>query len=647
MNYLFFDTETRSEAPLKDCGAWRYSEHQTTDCLCAAWAINDEPVEVMKPADAAKAFFSEPISKDMLVVVRNAPFDFAIMVNVLIPKYGFHPSWGDPSKWLCTAALSRMHGLPASLEGSAEYLNKVNKKLPDGKRLIGLYSIPATDRKTGKKYFREIPPDDWKKMLDYNKKDVAADREAFKTLIKLPNFAIEEAAYRHDFALNIRGVRIDTAGLNRLVEIIEAATERAMTDQRKYSVTWKDKDGKEYTDALNVRSVPKLKAWLLSKGFDVPDTRIDTLEEIYEDTADEEVREVLSFRFFLAKASLKKYRAAVNRVSPDGRLRYFLKYFGAHTGRYAGEGFQIHNLPKSKWPKGVSPVAEIERLIREVSADTDYKDLVEYGKKILPGLMIPDEGKTFIAGDFSAIEARGIAWLAGCDRMLSSFKAGTDLYIEMAERINKAKPNRQLGKAAILGCGYGMGISKFEQTCKKWGIDISSKLAEDAVEAYRSLFSEIPAFWYTLEDAFRSCWLSKQPRTVGEYLRVERGGNYLRVRLPSGRWLYYHQIKIEDGQLSYLNFGKKGARVKIWGGTIAENVTQAMCRDILTDRMLACEAAGLPVQVHIHDEIVIESELEKTEKNQKLFDKIMNTAPSWAIGFPLKTETEITSRYHK
>ena len=725
--FLFVDVETRSFADLPKCGAWRYSEHETTDCLCIACALDGAPVDVDKP-QAAVSFRKKP-APDIIFVARNAPFEYAIFKNVLIPRYGFHADYADPSRWLCTAALSRMHGLPASLESSADYINKKWKKLPDGKRLIGLYSIPATNRKTGERYFREIPPDDWKRMLEYNVIDVESDREAFATLRKLPNFAVEEAAYRHDFCMNINGVRIDTAGLSKLVGVIERATERALNDQRKYSVTWKDKNGEEYTGPLNVRSVPKLKSWLLSKGFDIDDTRIETLEAVYDARgavtryreektrvkyyilgegfteytaatglpatagADEvgqpwetpefikwrnkqtkyahysvipkrvpytvalsqrdinEIQEVLSFRFFLAKASLKKYRAAADRVSPDGRLRYFLKYFGAHTGRFAGEGFQVHNLPKSKWEKGVKPDKEIAKLIKSIDDNTGYKELVELGKKILPGLMIPDKGNVFLSGDFAAVEARGIAWLAGCKKMLTAFVSGADLYADTAKRINPTHPDRQLGKRVILGAGYGIGVDKFHAVCIKAGENMPRELAERAVTAYREGYPEIPRFWYALEDAFRATWASRQARSVG-VLRFERGGNYIRVKLPSGRFLYYHQVKIDaDGQLSYMNFGKKGARVNIWGGVLAENITQAVCRDILTDRMQELEghglSASLPVRLHVHDEIVVEVPTKSAKTKQKTFDKILNTAPEWAQGFPLKTESEITERYHK
>lgn len=652
MSYLFLDTETKSYAPLKECGAYRYSEDSTTDCLCVAWGIDKGVVHAGTPEQVAKIFRERP-GIDTFFVARNAPFDFAIFKNVLVPKYGFHPDYADPARWICTAKLSRMHGLPASLEESANYLNKKHKKLPDGKRLITMYSIPAKNKKTGERYFRPIPPDEMARMIEYCKLDVEADREAFYTLIKLPNVEIEKAVVAQDFALNVRGIKIDVEGLHHLVEVIEKATARAMTDQRKYNVTWKDKNGAEYTDALNVRSVPKLKAWLMSKGFDVPDTRVDTLEEIYENTADAEVKEVLSFRFFLAKASLKKYRAAVNRVSPDGRLRYFLKYYGAHTGRFAGEGFQVHNLPKSKWEKGVKPDIEIGKLIKTISDDTPYVELVELGKKILPGLMIPDAGYSFLSGDFSAIEPRGIAWLCGCRKMLADFaeddRTGdktNDLYSRTAKRIDP-RGVRQFGKVMVLAPIYGMGAEKAQATAEKWGCPVSFAMAEKGIQYIRTTYEEIPRFWYALEEAFRATWLSKQPHNVGKYIRFERGGNYIKIVLPSGRSLFYHQVKIEDGQLSYANFGKKGARMKLWGGTLAENITQATCRDILTDRMLALDAAGLPVQLHVHDENVSEVLTKEVKAKQKIFDKIMNTAPAWAKGFPLKTESEITARYHK
>ena len=648
MKYLYIDVETRSKTDIKTAGAWRYSEDPEADCICIAWAIDGSPVSCMSPDKASHVFVQDP-GDDVLFVARNAQFEYAIFCNILIPRYGFNPAYADPTRWVCTAALSRMHGLPASLEASADYLNKRFKKLPDGKRLISLYCIPATDRKTGEKRYRPIPPDDWEKMLEYNKIDVESDREAYGVLSRLPNDAIERPYFLHDLAMNARGLRIDTAALDKLLLVFDAATDDVNSAQRKLTSLVTDKNGKTVEKPLNVRSPKNLQAWLEARGVVIDDCKVDTIEAAYDDAdaaGNEEIKKVLAWRLFLGKASVKKFKAAKDRVSPDGRLRYFLRYHGAHTGRASGEGFQVHNLPKAKWEKGVNPCQEIDRLIKTITPSMPYKELIDAGKKILPGLIIPDDGNVFIAGDFAAVEARGIAYLAGCETLLARFASGADIYTELATRINPAKPNRQLGKAAILGCGYGLGIKKFKDICVKWGIDVPPQVAENAVTTYRTTYPEIPAFWYSLEEAFRACLLSRTPQRVGR-IKFERGGNYIRVGLPSGRWLFYHQPQLKDGELSYMNFGKKGARVKIWGGVLAENITQAFCRDILLDRVLTLEKRGLPVVFHVHDEIISEVSAKKAPEKQKVFDLILNTAPDWCKGFPLKTESEVNSRYRK
>ena len=649
---IFFDYETKSFCDLPASGGFRYSQHPSTDIICMAYAIDDGAVRHWLPGEKVPKEFLKADS----FIARNVFFEYAITVNVAIPKYGFPERMKDTTLYECTAALSRMHGLPASLEPSADYLNKTFKKLPDGKRLINLYSLPVKDRKTGALSFRPIPPDEMKKWLDYNVLDVEADREAYKVLSKLPNVEIERKVFLHDFAMNVKGVRIDTKALEKLLTVVETATEEALQKPKQFDVEWIDKAGNKKNAPLNVRSPQKLKLWLSAQGVEIEDCKIDTIDEAY-DEADarglEDVKKVLAWRMFLAKASVKKFRAAFDRVSPDGFLRYFLKYFGAHTGRFSGEGFQIHNLPKAKWEDGVDPVAEIDRMIKEIKVDTPYMQIVDWSKKILPGLIIPDKGNVFLSGDFAAVEARGIAWLAGCEKMLAEFanddRTGdkkNDLYSRTARRIAGEKGKRQFGKVSILAPVYGMGAVKMKSTAAKWGCEISDALAEKTIKYIRTTYPEIPAFWYALEDAFRRTWLTKKTNTVGMIV-FERGGNYTRVKLPSGRWLFYHQVKIVDGQLSYINFGKHGARVKIWGGILAENITQAMCRDVLTDRIEACENAALPVRLHVHDEIVVEVGAKKAKSAQKVFDKILNTAPLWAKGFPLRTESEIAKRYHK
>lgn len=623
---IFFDIESKSFADLPEVGAYRYSEDESTDIICIAYAVEDGPIKTWIPGQPGPVEFLHP---DAVFIARNALFEYAMSRNVLVKKYGFPPRMNDPANYICTAALSRMHGLPASLEPCAEYINKTHKKLPDGKRLIQLYSKPVKDKKTGALSFRPIPPEDMDKFLAYNMDDVAADRECFSTLMKLPNVALERGAFVHDLNMNADGVRIDTAALDKVLAVFGAATTRAEAAQDSHGV--------------NVRSPKQLKEWLAGKGYEIPDTRIDTIETLYEETQDSDVKEVLALRMFLGKASVKKYAALKDRVSPDGRLRYFMRYHGAHTGRYTSEGFQLHNLPKSK-----TSAEKIEELIQTVDTLTDFPAIIDAGKKILPGLILPDEGHVFLLGDFAAIEARGIAYLAGCSQLLEQFAAGKDIYTEMAKRINSAKPNRQLGKAVILGCGYSMSWRKFYETCLKWGIDVDLAMAEQAVKAYRAQYAEIPAFWYGLERAFRDCWNTKQPQRVGKYIAMERGSNFIKIALPSGRRLFYHQIQIDPrtNDISHYSFSRK-MRVHVYGGILAENVTQAMCRDILVDRIMELEKRGIGVKMHVHDEAVAQVPVEKVVDKQKEFDEIMNTAPSWLPGFPLKTESEVSKSYHK
>lgn len=626
MTKIFFDIETKSFADLPEVGAWRYAEDASTDIICLAYAVNDGPVKTWEPGQPGPVEFIDP---ETVFIARNALFEYAISVNVLVKKYGFPLRMKDPNNYICTAALSRMHGLPASLEPCAEYINKTHKKLPDGKRLIQLYSKPVKDKTTGALSFRPVPAEDMQKFLDYNIEDVESDRECYTTLEKLPNVRLERGAFVHDLTMNAEGVRIDTEALDKVLAVFDAATTRAEAAQESHGV--------------NVRSPKQLKDWLLGKGYDIPDTKIDTIETLYDETQDSDVKEVLALRMFLGKASVKKYAALKDRVSPDGRLRYFMRYHGAHTGRYSSEGFQLHNLPKSK-----ANADKIDELVEGIDAITDFPALIDAGKKILPGLILPDSGHVFLLGDFAAIEARGIAYLAGCRQLLEQFAAGKDIYTEMAKRINPASPNRQLGKAVILGCGYGMGINKFHDTCMKWGIDVDANTTAQAVKTYRSQYEEIPAFWYALERAFRECWTTRRPQSVGKFTAMERGSNFIKIVLPSGRRMFYHQVQIDPktNDLSHFSFARK-MRVHVYGGVLAENVTQAMCRDILVDRIMEIEKRGIKVKMHVHDEAVAQVPLEKVVDKQKEFDEIMNTAPAWLPGFPLKTESEVSRRYHK
>lgn len=630
---IFIDLETRSAADLKAVGAWKYSEDKYADVLLLCYYYDffeESTVLTWSPGDPVPIpFFDESV----VFVARNWLFEYAMTFNVLVKKYGFPPEMTDINRWRCTRAMCLQAGLPGSLDDSARVLKTTNQKQKEkGTRLINLYSKPV--RKLSGLYFREMTAEDFDDMIEYCRADVETDREIYNRLKNLPNVKTEYETFLLDGLQNIKGLRIDIPALDKVLSVLNETTKRAEAEQ---------------ADAgLNTRSGPQLIAYLKENGIDVNDAQADTLAEIYDD-APPEVQNVLALRLFLSRASFKKFKAAKDRVSFDGRLRYFLRYFGAHTGRWTSEGVQIHNLPKT-YGEPVTP-EKIDTAILSLNAKMPYTEIISECKKILPGLIIPDEGKTFIAGDFAAIEARLLAYLAGCGSMVEAFRNGKDIYKQMAARVFGCgvdeidKPKRQLGKMIILGCGYGMGFNKFLQACHKSGLKISEELAEKSVKYYRDTFQEIPAFWRDIENAFRNAVTSGASSTVGRVI-IARQGKVVTVTLPSSRVMYYHGAEIVDGKMQYMNYSQRKT-CYVYGGVLVENIVQATARDILTDCMSRLLLEDIYPAFHVHDECIAEIPLDKAEDKKILFDNVMNTAPAWLPGFPLSTESAIISRYRK
>jgi DNA polymerase len=633
MSYLFLDFETRSFCDLVKTGAWVYSEHETTDIICLAYAIDKNPVKIWRPGSAIPEEFKTFNGK---YVARNAKFEYAIYKNVMVKKYGWPERPTSTDTWIDTRALSLCAGLPGSLEGCAAAL-KVTEKLESGKGLINKYSKPAKE-KDGSLYFRSIPPQDMDEFIKYNIQDVEADRAAFYILNTVHNVKVEKDIEALDFKQNVGGLRVDREALLTVLSAINEETKKAEAEAAALGV--------------NVRSPKQIIEYFEKDGIFLPDTTKKTIDARLAIETDETRARILTLRQFLSKASVKKYKALLDMTSTDDRVRYFLQYYGSHTGRWAGRGFQPHNLPKSN-----IDAAGIEHAIERVkTGDYTRETLIDDAKSVLPGLIIPDSGHIFLMGDFAAIEARGIAWLAGQADLLDLFISGRDIYVNMAARLfNKkesdiGKKERALGKVVILACSYGMGQKTFKATCENWGIDITPTLAEKSVATYRQSYSKIYKSWYDLQDAFtralhRHCIEYK----VGQYLTVLGLRNRVEIKLPSGRVLYYHRARVDKGQLQYFNYQRK-CFVYLWGGVLAENVTQALCRDILADCMLRCEAEGLNPVLHCHDEIVCnvtEESMGLFDNSAAVFDYVMNTPPEWAPGFPLKTEIEASKRYHK
>jgi hypothetical protein len=374
----------------------------------------------------------------------------------------------------------------------------------------------------------------------------------------------------------------------------------------------------------------------------------------------------LSYRVYIRKHSKTQVKDSdCNYVPFKGRVYcpevstgfFLVRYNGriSITGN-SGSGFQPHNLPRTKL-KTDNFSKSIAELIGGFSNKLERPAIIKNAQVILPGLIQAEKGKTFLMGDFAAIEARGIAYLAGETELLKAFANDEDVYKQMAAviynkpatSIKDGSKERQLGKQTILGCGYGMGIDKFKMTCEKYKIEISDDLAARAVQTYRQTYAKIRGFWYDLEGAFTYCHTNrrnKPVKRVGKHLVIKAQNNFISVLLPSGRELYYHNVSVDSSGLSYWNY-QQDRRVSVYGGILAENITQALCRDILTYCMIESDRAGLNPILHVHDEIVCQIADKDLIHAFIKFETAMNTAPPWLPGFPLKTEIEISERYHK
>lgn len=665
---ILLDYETKSFSPLPDVGAWVYSEHPTTDIFCMAyiWEGMEKPA-LWVPGDTLP---SEFYKKGAKFIARNALFEHAISTNVAIKKYGFPESMAEPGNWLCTAAMSRAVGMPGSLGKCAKALG-VSEKLETGTGLIRKYSIPAKDRKTGELYFNELKGEDLRLMHEYCIQDVVADWACFNILKNIDNNKTDYPVFRLDFKQNITGICVDVNALDKILYELNIAftMARAEADKLSYVAIYyppkpvtplhktldlicreKGDPPTIRTEArvgINVNSPKQIKEFLLSHGIDAPDSKISTIDKIYDSTDNAEVKRVLTLRKFLGKASIKKFQALKDRVSSDGRLRHAILYHGAGTGRFSARGFQPHNLPKTE-----TTPDEITELIKSFNSDLSRPGIIDNAQRILPGLLIAGKGHKFIMGDFSAIEARVIAYLSGEKWRLDVFKTHGKIYEASAsamfnvpiESIGKDSPLRKKGKIAELALGYQGSVGALTQM-GALNMGLKESELKTLTDDWRKANRKIVAFWYDLQNGFEKAFCNKCIVKVGR-LSIEGKKKFVSIQLPSGRKLYYHGVKIEGREITFFNHAR-GGRFHLYGGLLAENVTQAVARDILTDCMLRMNKQGLTPLFHVHDEIICQEPIDKVDEHAKIFNEVSNTPPSWLPGFPLATDLEICERYHK
>lgn len=644
MTEVFIDFETFSEVPLKDCGAWRYAQDPSTEVLCCAYSIDRGPIKLWTLNDDDPEDLLDAVESGATVWAHNASFEYVIWnyTQTHWPKLKI-------DQIRCSMALVAYHSFPQSLDKAGEAVGANTQKDKEGARLIRKFCTPRKPSKNNPNT-RIYPHDDakdFKALCDYCVTDVATEMAIHDKLplSKLPEK--EQEIFEVNLRLNDRGIRVDVETVKHIInlasqygEVLEAKADKIMGGR-----------------GLRTSQRSEVMQWAASQGFELENYQAPYIRELLKrNDLPENVYQVLEIREALAKTSVTKYNKMIVSAGLDGKVRGTTAYYGAaRTGRFAGRLLQVQNLPRGTI-KGAEAVAEYMRFLELEDVETILEKPMEAFSSLIRSMLLADEGYTLYVTDFSNIEGRVLAWMAGQDDVVRQFASGDDLYIHMAatifamkyEQVSKDGIERFVGKQAVLGCGYGMGAAKFEATCEGYGQNIGADLAKKAVKAYRKKNYKIVRGWYAVEEAAREAIESPGLTTKAMKCKFTLWKGFLWIQLPGERSLAYNKPLILDGRITYMGvdqFSGKWVRQETYGGKLVENIVQAVARDIMAEAMVRVDNAGFDLLATIHDELVSQAPIGFSTIEE--YNRIVSVVPEWAKGCPIDVDGWVGPRYRK
>ena len=641
---LAADIESFSDVDLIKCGVYAYADSPAFEILLFAYSFDGGETQIIDlaqgekfPAEVEEAIFDVSVTK----TAYNANFER----TCLSKHFG---RYIPPESWHCSAVQAAMLALPRSLEDVGRVLGLDEQKMKEGKELIRYFCVPCKPTKANGGRTRNLPchaPEKWELFKTYCKRDVDVEKSIRR---KLHNFPIPESEmelYRLDQRINDRGVLVDMGLVEQAI-----ACERL----HKEIVT---KRAYELTGLENPNSVAQLKGWLGGKGMEAESLSKKAVAEMIAET-DGEVEELLRLRLLMAKTSVKKYEAMERSVCSDGRVHGMLMFCGANrTSRWSGKIVQIQNLPKNYIPD-----LELARELVKQGRFEDIELLYDSTPNVLSELIrtafIPKPGCRFVVADFSAIEARVLAWLSGEQWRLDVFTSHGKIYEASAssmfhvpmEEITKGSPLRQKGKLAELGLGFG-GAAGALISMGALDMGLTEDELPPLVAAWRKANPHITQFWWDVDAAAVKAVTEKQKTKVGKIIFEYKSG-ILFITLPSGRKLSYVKPRMavnkfgRDG-LTYegISENKKWSRIETYGPKLVENIVQGTARDLLAEAMLRVEKKGYPIVMHCHDEII--AEVPEGIGSVDEMCEVMAVQPEWAEGLPLRADGYQCSFYQK
>ena len=632
---LAIDIETYCEVDLTKVGVYAYADHPSFEILLFAYAFDEEPTQLVDlkcGEQLPKRVLDALYRTEVIKCAFNAAFE-----RTCLSKYlGQHLS---AEGWQCTAVQSAMLALPLSVDGVGEVLNIERKKLKKGTDLVRFFSVPCRPTAVNGGRTRNLPetdPEKWSRFKEYCIRDVDAEREIRQKLQNYPIPAAEQELYRLDQEINDRGIMVDPVLVRQAiacdVQYKEQATERAYT----------------LTGLQNPNSPAQIKEWLSEQGVDMESLGKKEVKAMLPE-AEGDVLEMLKLRLLMAKTSIKKYEAIQRSICLDGRVHGLLQFYGANrTGRWAGRLVQVQNLPQNHIPD-LELARQLVREGRFAELDMYFDSTPGVLSELIRTAFVPKPGCRFIVADFSAIEARVIAWLSGEQWRLTVFEDGGDIYCASASQmfgvpVEKHGINghlRQKGKIAELALGYGGAVGALT-AMGALDMGLTEEELPPLVKQWRNANPHITKFWWDVDEAAVTAVREKIVTHVGQ-LTFEYKSGMLFVTLPSGRRLCYIKPRFQLNRfgnegLTYEGIGesKRWMRIETYGPKLVENIVQATARDLLALAMLRLRNHGFDIVMHIHDEAVLEVP-EGTSSVEEICS-IMGEAPEWAAALPLRAD---------
>lgn len=659
MATLSIDLETYSDVDLKKAGVYRYVESPNFQILLFGYAYDDGPVRVVDLASGEN--LPEFINQSMfdpadIKTAFNANFE-----RVCLAKY--YGRAMPPDQWSCTAVLALTLGLPQSLAevGRALGLPEEKQKNSVGTALIRFFSVPQKHKKAQgdinlftdnpKSQYRNLPqdhPEKWEEFKAYCAQDVETERTIRGLLNSYPLSKFEQHLWCIDQQINDYGVEVD-----------QKMVKHAMRCDRQYQKRLEE-EAFELTKLDNPKSVSQLKAWLFeTEGMEVDSLSKDTVPGLLKQTENAQVQRVLEIRQELAKTSVKKYEAMARSVCQDSRIRGLFQFYGANrSGRWSGRLVQVQNLPQNKL-KDLDLARQLLRAGQYESLELLFESVPNVLSQLIRTALVAGKGNRFVVADFSAIEARIIAWLAEEEWRMEVFRTHGKIYEASAsqmfkvpiEKITKENPLRQKGKIAELALGYG-GAAGALRAMGALKMGLEEKELPSLVKTWRNTNPKITQLWWDVEESAMSVITDQIPTKLRNHLAFKYESGNLFITLPSGRNLVYVRSRIETD----LRYGKptityegydqgKWIRLKTYGPKLVENIVQGIARDCLAESLVRLDQVGFRTVMHVHDEVVLE--VPEAQDCLEEVCTIMGQPLKWAPGLPLPADGYETYYYRK